>query len=374
VPAATLIMKATRWCNLRCTYCHDWRVGAGQTMTFSVLARAIATALCDPQHDAVHFVWHGGEPTVLPRSFYTKALLVQSQFRRQGQQVNNSIQTNATRLTPEWCQFLRQNEFTVGVSIDGPPEIHDQQRVYASGRPTWAKVARGLRMLRDYEIPTGVLMVVDAAALAMGAERVFEFFVTEGIKEYGLIAAQPINVPDARPGTPAANYTDPAAMNDFLAAMFDCWLAHGDQQIRIRELDGLRARIAGKTSGCCLFDGSCLGYYYMIEPNGDVSHCDEFVGDPRYTVGNVVSQRDFASFRTGRPMRTLQANNVRAVSAMHTCEEFQVCSGWCPHERYVSARHNPRHRDDCCGLRELIQHIRTRLAETSLTRELGRRV
>jgi uncharacterized protein len=367
VAAATLIMKATRWCNLRCTYCHDWRVGSGQTMTFSVLARAIATALCDPQHEAVHFIWHGGEPTVLSTSFYTKALLVQSQFRRQGQRVNNSIQTNATRLTPEWCEFLRQNDFTVGVSIDGSPEIHDQQRVYASGRPTWTKVARGLRMLRDYGIPTGVLMVVDAAALEMGAERVFEFFVTEGIKEYGLIAVQPMNVPDARPGTLAANYTDPAAMTEFLAAMFDCWLAHGDQEIRIRELDGLRARIAGKTSGCCLFDGGCLGYYYMIEPNGDVSHCDEFVGDPRYTLGNIASQRDFAAFRTGQAMATLQANNVRALSSMQACEEFRACSGWCPHERYVSWRHNPRHRDDCCGLRELIQHMRRRLDETGLT-------
>src|SRR5262245_24331312 len=95
----SLIVKGTRLCNLRCTYCHDWRSGQDQTMTFPVMARTIAAALRDPEYDAVEFIWHGGETTVLPIAFYEKALLIQSRFRRPGQLIRNLIQTNGTRLT-----------------------------------------------------------------------------------------------------------------------------------------------------------------------------------------------------------------------------------------------------------------------------------
>src|SRR5262245_45276400 len=93
-----LIVKATRLCNLRCAYCHDWRAGAGQTIPFEILARMTASALRDSSADEVDFIWHGGEPTVLRTSFYEKALYVQSQFQRPGQRVRNSLQTNGTRV------------------------------------------------------------------------------------------------------------------------------------------------------------------------------------------------------------------------------------------------------------------------------------
>src|SRR5438105_7905485 len=134
--AITLIIKGTRLCNLRCAYCHDWRAERDQVMPFPVLARLMAAALTDPQHAAVDFIWHGGETTLLPTTFYEKALLVQSRFRRPGQLVGNTIQTNGTRLTPEWLRFLRDNQFGVGVSVDGPPQLHDRYRRYASGRPS----------------------------------------------------------------------------------------------------------------------------------------------------------------------------------------------------------------------------------------------
>ena len=94
---ATLVVKATRLCNLRCSYCHDWRAGPDQTMTTAVLGRMTRAALEDPEHDAVEFVWHGGEATVLPLSFFRKALTAQARYQRPGQMVRNTIQTNGTR-------------------------------------------------------------------------------------------------------------------------------------------------------------------------------------------------------------------------------------------------------------------------------------
>ncbi len=354
---AGLIIKGTRLCNLRCAYCHDWRVGPNQTMPFSVLARLIATALQDPEHDAVDFIWHGGETTLLPIAFYEKAMVVQARFRRRGQSINNVIQTNGTRLTPEWLRFLRANQFGVGISLDGPPEVHDRYRRYASGRPSFADVLRGIHLLREWGIPVSVLMVIDQGALELGPDYIFDFFVQHGIKQYGLLAAKPTNQPDAAPATPAAHYTDPATMTAFLKRIYDRWLAHGDPTIRIRELEGLRQRIAGERNVFCTLAGGCLGYYYLIEPNGEVAHCDLFLGDPRYTLGNILRD-DFATIRASARMRELREENERALSRMRGCPEFKVCNGWCPHERYLSVRHNPNHRADCCGLRELIAHIR----------------
>src|SRR5207248_1579888 len=137
-------------------------------------------------------------------------------------------------------------------------------------------------------------------------------------------------------------------MTAFLARIYDRWHEHGDHGIRIRELDGLRARLGAK-GGFCTLAGGCLGHYFMVEPNGDVAHCDNFVGDRSYTLGNLMRD-DFAQLRASPKLLTLQADNEQALDAMRGCPEFGVCNGWCPHERYASLRHNLGHRNDCCGL------------------------
>jgi uncharacterized protein len=363
---AGLIVKGTRLCNLRCTYCHDWRAGPEQTMSFPIMARMIAAALRDPEHDSVQFIWHGGETMVLPISFYQRALVLQSLFRRPGQIVSNAIQTNGTRLTTDWVQFLRENRFAVGLSLDGPPEVHDRYRRYASGRPSFGDVAQGIRLLQEHGVPFVVLMVIDEAALELGPDAVFDFFLQYGIKSYGLIAAKPTNQPDAAPGTPTEHYTSPVKMTAFLARLYDRWREHGDPTIRIRDLMAIRNRLAGEGAGFCTLTGGCLGRYYLIETNGDVAHCDLFLGDPRYTLGNVRNQ-GFAELRQSANLLALQAENERALEPMRGCPEFGVCNGWCPHERYLSARHNVNHRAECCGLRDLITHVRSRMTEERAT-------
>jgi len=359
----SLIVKATRLCNLRCSYCHDWRSGPDQTMTFPVMARMIATALRDPQHDAVQFIWHGGETTVLPIEFYERALLVQSRFRRPRQVIRNEIQTNGTRLTPEWVRFFRANGFGVGVSLDGPPHVHDRHRLYVSGRPSFDDVARGIRLLREHNVSFGVLMTVDAEALEFGPDRVFDFFLEQGVTNYGFNAAKPVNQPDAAPGTPAAHYTNPDRMTAFLKRIYDRWCEHGDPSIQIRELRAIRNRLReNNEAAVCTLAGGCFGLYYLVEPNGDLAHCDLFLGDQRYTFGNICSH-DFQEIRRSDAMLARTAENQRELDAMRQCPEFHLCRGWCPHERYLSVRHNPSYRKDCCGLSDLIAHIRSRLPD-----------
>jgi uncharacterized protein len=356
--ALGLIVKATRLCNLRCTYCHDWRTGPGQTMSFEVMARMTASALETSGPAGVDFIWHGGEPTVVGMPFYEKALYVQAQFQRSGQRISNSFQTNATLLTDRWLRFLKDSQFAVSVSLDGPSGIQSANRPWASGRSSFPETVAGIRRLRDAGIPFSVLMVVDEPTLELGAERFFEFLVAEQIHSVALLAAAPVNRPHASPVTATPHYVDPVRMTSFLARLYDQWLAHGDSGMRVREFEGLTRRLDRQPANVCTLAGACVGRYYSVEPNGDVAHCDLYVGDTSYTFGNLRDQ-GFADFERHPRVLELQQQNVRALDRMRTCPEFGVCNGWCPHERYLSERHQPGYTGDCCGLRGLIEHMRT---------------
>jgi uncharacterized protein len=358
-----LIVKCTRLCNLRCTYCHDWKTGPDQTMPFPVLAHMTSQVLRDPENDSVSFLWHGGEPLLLPRDFFTKALYLQGHLRRDGQHVTNAIQTNGTLVDDAWARFIREHGIGVSLSLDGPPDLHDRHRVYASGRPSFRDVVRGMRVLREHEVPFSVLMVVDEAALMVGADRIFDVFLELGVTSFGLLGATPINVPEARPRTPTAHYIEPARMTEFLVRMYDRWREHGDRRIRIRELEAIRQRVAGVGAGLCTLAGDCFGRYYAIEPNGDIAHCDVFVGDPAYTLGNVLCDR-FAELREGAAMRALRDENEAALQAMKSCPDFALCNGACPHERYLAMRHDAAYQPECCGWRTLFEHVRA--AESTL--------
>jgi uncharacterized protein len=357
-------VKGTRLCNLRCAYCHDWRDTPNQTMTFKVMARLISHALMDKEHDLVEFIWHGGEPTLLPISFYEKALIVQSHFRRSGQTVMNLIQTNGTGLTEAWAKFLHDNKFAVGISLDGPPEIHDYYRIYTSGKGSFDDVSKCIDMLRAYDIPFSVLMVIDEAGLKLGPKRIFDFFLKTRIKNFGLLAAAPLNQPNVDSYTDTVHYVNPERMNKFLIEMYDLWKQHGDSTIRIREIETVLQRMNGMSTYCTL-GGHCFGHYYMIEPNGDVSHCELFVGDDRYKLGNIVED-DFRSLRNSTKLSKLITANENELKAMRTCDQFDICNGWCPHDRYLSVRHNPKHTSECCGLKEFITHVQKHMPDDML--------
>jgi uncharacterized protein len=362
---AGLIVKCTRVCNLRCHYCHDWRTGRDQMMRFPVLAQLISRALNDPGHSSVDFIWHGGEPTLLPLRFFEQALYIQSKFRRPGQRVANILQTNATRLTPEWIGLLKDYQFGVGISLDGPAHVHDNARPFASGRNSFNSVMNSMRTLNEAKVPFTLLMVIDDQTLRLGAKAVFDFILEHGIRNVSCIAAKPNNQPHAQPCTPATHYATPTRMAGFLGDLFEQWLDHGDTDIKIRELDAVRHRLNGGRAGTCTLAGGCLGRYYLVEPDGDIAHCDLFLGDSAYNLGSVLHQ-SFEEIREGEPMRRLTAARAQVLENFKTCPHFVTCNGWCPHEWYLSQRHNDAHQSQCCGLSELIERVRSSLTSRGL--------
>ena len=357
---ATLIVKATRRCNLRCSYCNDWRNGAEAEMGFDVLARTICAAL--REYRQVHFVWHGGETTLLPISYYKKALAIQARFKKPTQTVTNSLQTNGTRITPDWAQFLFKARIGVGISIDGPREIHDRVRRYPSGRGSFADAIDGLEVIRGLDIAHSVLLVVDRATLELGADRLFDFCLANGITNYCCLNVKPDSDVAATATADVPHYVDSREMAAFLARLYDRWLEHGDFSIRIRELDGIRARLMNKPSRYCRLEGSCLGKYFTVEPNGEVTHCDCFSGcGAEYSFGNIARDGFAGMAKSDRLQELVCREEATLQASCGQCSEFHVCSGGCAHDRYIAARYDGPDATARCGSRQLIEHIRSRM-------------
>jgi len=328
-------------------------------MSFEILAKTISSTLSDSSHDVVEFVWHGGEPTLFPITFYQKILFIQSKFRRQNQIVINRLQTNGTRLDSEWIDFFKEYNFVLGISIDGPPILHNQQRVFANGKGSFDKVMFSIRLLQKNNVPFKVLMVVDEMALELGAKSIFDFFTQAKISNYGVIAATPIISFQDNADSFVRHYVDPKKFTKFLIELYDCWRAHGDSAIRIRELDDVVRLVHSYDSPTqsCKFQGKCFGNYYVVEPDGQIAHCELFQGDPNYTLGNILDI-NFDTIRSSKQLQNLLEKNHCELKNMEQCPEFEICRGWCPHERYLSRHHNTNHNTNCCGLSELVAYIR----------------
>lgn len=355
-----VVMKATRLCNLRCTYCHFWREGPNQVMDFEVLTRAIRDVLRAPGVEVINFVWHGGEVTLLPVNYYRKAIWLQEQFRRQGQKITNSLQTNGTNLSDEWLEFCRLYSVDVGVSLDGPPEVNDRRRVDAAGAPTSDRVREGIGKLQAHQLDYGVLMVIDDEVIALGAERLLNYFLEIGVERIGLLNVIPENSPAGK--SVKEGYLSWSSYVGFLQELFLRWWPAYKDRIWIRELSDLIGKVQGKKAETCIFDGDCMGGFLTIEPAGDVSACDKYLGDDAYRFGNITTM-DLADLSNSHQLRSARNSTGTAVDALRDCRWFQVCQGACPHDRYIAHRRGVSFEQGCCGLAPLISTIAEKLGE-----------
>jgi serine-type anaerobic sulfatase-maturating enzyme len=352
--STVLIMKATRLCNLRCNYCHAWREGPNQVMGFEVLAKTTRDILRQPNVNRVNFVWHGGEVTLLPIEFFRKALWLQRKFRNERQEITNSIQTNATCLCDDWVRFFVSANFEVGVSIDGPPEIHDLRRRTAGGRPTWNQVQAGISRLLEAGIKCGVLVVVDRQIVELGAARLLNCLVDLGVPSAAILNVIPDN---AGQHTSDANYLPWPEYVRFLTEMFREWWPRHRDRIEIRELAALVNNLSGKSPALCVFAGDCMGQFLTIEPNGDVRACDKYVGDHEFEFGNVLKSDLNSIMADSRNLDRARMLTRSEVSRMSDCRYSPYCHGGCPHDRRLNYLNLKMWDGRCCGLADLLDEI-----------------
>jgi serine-type anaerobic sulfatase-maturating enzyme len=353
-PHLTLILKVTQACNLRCTYCRSWAAGPGNRMSFEVLAHAIRGALAAPEARSVEFIWHGGEPTLRSPSFFSKALWLQQQWRQPGQRIINNLQTNGTRLDAEWAGFLRRYGFRVGVSLDGPPEIHDRRRRDRAGNPTSERVRAGLATLRDHGFARAICLVVDDEIVAAGPQRLLDCLLEAGVQWAGLLAVVPQGGPhQASPDDP---YLDFGRYVDFQRQLFRLWWPDFVERITFREINALLRRLQGRSSGYCVFESGCMGTAMTVDAQGDLWACDNFQGDPAFRFGNILQAPLFDALGAAELVR---ARSAAASAADHRrgCEWFDICHGGCPYDREIRRIQSIPGDDACCGWAPLIAEI-----------------
>lgn len=356
-------------CNLDCTYCfflskellYD---ADGQRMTTETLDAYVRSFLADQPDGDVILAWQGGEPTMRGLAFFREAVRLSRQYARPEQTVTHSIQTNGTLLDDDWCEFLAAEKFLVGLSVDGPPELHDRNRVNKAGRGTHAQVIRGWETLRRHNVDVNILCTVNSANGEHGAE-VYRYFRdvlgAEFLQFIPIVERAGYEAPDGsrllylQEGTSVTERTvTPRQWGRFMSEVFDEWVARDVGKVYVQHFDTMLAARFGQYS-LCVHAPEC-GTALAVEHNGDVYSCDHYV-EPGYLLGNLHSsgfghmlsldaQREF-----GRNKRTqLTDQCVR-------CPVRWACHGGCPKDRFaVSVDGQPGQNYLCEGYYTFFSH------------------
>lgn len=353
-----IVLKATRLCNLRCTYCHSWAEGPNQTMSFEVMVRTIRKVLSIPDIKQFEFVWHGGEVTLLKPLFFQKLIWLQQQFKQHDHYITNSMQSNVVNISDEWLTFIKGIGMHVGISLDGIPEIHNSRRVDYRGRGTAHRVASGIEKLRKNSIPFGALIVVDYQVYKTDLREMFDYFGEIGLNNIEFLNIVPDNrIPKG--GKIAENYISYAQFISFLTQAFIVWWDEYRTTLQIPQFsDFIRAiKSPGTQLTACYWSDNCSQEVITIEPNGDLSPCDKYVGDAGSHYGSLMKDDVANLLANSIHNQTAVDEEHDAFNKMRDCRWFSLCHGGCPHDRVINRRHVVNYQDNCCGTGKLLEVI-----------------
>lgn len=319
-------------CNLDCAYCFyldKEKLYPGSRMRMSdAVVDAWLRQIVDAFRDApvVPVAWQGGEPTLMGLDFYRRATAHLATLLRPGQRAEQSIQTNGLLLDERWVEFLREERFLVGLSIDGPAEVHDRWRVDKGGGPTHARVVRAARLLLGGGVDTNAMVCVHRANQDRALD-VYRHLVDElGFRHIQLI-------PVVEPGPPISEHTvEPAGWGRFLNATFDRWVREHVGQVYFPTFEAALAAWLGIEPAMCVFRETC-GDAVALEHNGDVYACDHYV-EPSHRLGNVLESR-LADLVGSPAQRAFGAKKAELPAQCQRCDVRFACRGECPKNRIL---------------------------------------
>ena len=364
-----MIKPAGSLCNLDCHYCYyldKAEIYHGRQPKMSLEMLEIITAQYIQANDVpeVTFNWHGGEPLVMGLDFYRKAVEFQQKYAS-GKVIHNTIQTNGTLITHEWAAFFREHNFLVGISIDGPADIHDKFRKDKGGQPTFDKVMQGLTILRQRGVEFNTMTTINKASEGRGVEvyqflksigsRYMQFMpVVEHVKYpvapdgRTLKKARPYIVDPNEPGAQLARWSvSSQGFGKFMCDIFDYWVRHDVGCCFVNLFDAALAGHCGAQPGSCAYAATCGGNT-VVEHNGDVYPCDHFVYS-KYLIGNVndVPLREMATSHQQQRFGLEKRNGL--PSKCFTCKYGHLCHGECPKHRFNRTENGDAGLSALCG-------------------------
>jgi uncharacterized protein len=301
-------------------------------MPEDLLEEYIAQHIAASPDEIIRFSWHGGEPTVLGLDYFRTIVDLQHRHKPAGRTIANGLQTNGTLLDDEWGRFLAAEGFAVGLSLDGPREIHDRFRVRKDGTPSFDESMRGYEILRRHGVSTDILCVVGSHNVDRPAE-LYGFF-----KEIGAPFLTFLPLVERRPDAPGgvSPETVPAeAWGDFLCSIFDTWIATGIGRIKIQIIEEAARTAFGQEHSLCIFRPDC-GDIPILERNGDVYACNHFT-DAGHRQGNIRTTPLVELLESPAQRAFGMAKRDSFPGVCRTCDVLEMCNGECPKNRFVNA-------------------------------------
>ncbi|MCC7234487.1 MAG: anaerobic sulfatase maturase [Bryobacterales bacterium] len=322
-----LIKPASALCNLDCTYCFyldrkadPYKEIEHRRMPEETLRRLVDSWMYYSYPNST-FAFQGGEPTLAGLPFFEKLVEFQQRYGRGGQNVSNALQTNGVLLDDRWAEFFHEYNWLIGLSMDGPEEVHDRFRVNKGGTGSWRQVMRGLETLQRGKAEFNILCVLSQSNVEQPRE-IYRFFRGLGIDNIQYI---PLSEFDAE-GRPLPETITPSQYGRFLVETFDLWWPER-RTVRIRCFDNLAEGVAGMKPGACTMHKSCDSYV-VVEYNGDIYPCDFFV-EGGWRLGNLITD---SWPEVARRAQRMEFASKKAVPhpACEQCQWRSLCHGGCP--------------------------------------------
>ncbi len=339
-PFRVIAKPAGAVCNLACKYCFylskkTLYPASRFRMSEAVLDAYLRQVICPEQGQTVSILWQGGEPTLMGLDFYRRAVVLAERYCRPGQRVEHALQTNGTLLTKEWRRFLRAKDFLVGLSVDGPREMHDAYRRDKQGNGTFDRVMRGMEHLQSADLRFNVLCTVNAANVEHPVD-VYRFFRDDcGARfiQFIPIVARPEGT-SCGSGS-SAGQISAEQWGRFLISVFDEWLRRDVGRVFVQTFEAALASWMAAGAPLCVFAEVC-GRAIALEHNGDVYSCDHFV-DPGHFLGNLADRTLVEMVSSDQQVSFGDAKRTGLPEECLRCDVLFACNGECPKNRFVPA-------------------------------------
>ncbi len=363
-------------CNLKCDYCFyleketviqpeqsTLRTLSSDTMSIAMLKKYVRNYIQASDLDEIDFSWQGGEPTLAGIDFYRQAVKFQQMYAN-GKRISNSFQTNAIAINKQWAEFFAENDFLIGVSIDGGEEVHDKYRISVNGKPTFAKVKRAIELLNEHNVKYNTLTVINDQNWNKGAETY------QILKSLGSHHMQFIPIVEVEKGcqqstiyhyTPTkesklTHFSVPAhGYGEFMNNVFDEWIRQDVGDIFVRMFDSILAMWMGYPATVCVQSKEC-GQAMVIEANGDVYSCDHYVY-PANCLGNITKTSLKQLALSKQQQRFGKVKSQKLTRTCTECDVYSLCHGGCPKHRIVDVS-GDKHRQNylCLSYKNIFNH------------------
>lgn len=364
VPAFHVMMKPRgAICNLDCKYCYflakeDLYPGSRFRMSDDLLEEYVRQYIDAQQVPEVTFAWQGGEPTLMGLEFFQKAVELQKKYRKPDTRIYNSLQTNGTLLDADWCRFFHENDFLIGLSLDGPRALHDAYRVDKGGKPTFDAVMGAAEMMQASEVEFNILTTVHAANAEHPVE-VYRFM--RDVVKTRFLQFIPIVERDNETGYQEGTEVTERSVTGkqygrFLIRIFDEWVRRDVGKMYVQIFDVSLAAWSGQSPGLCIFMETC-GDALALEHNGDLYACDHYV-EPDYLLGNITEIPMMEMVLSEQQRAFGQAKLDTLPQYCLSCDVRFICNGGCPKNRIITTPDGePGLNYLCEGYKAFFHHI-----------------